>query len=123
MSTMCLWIFEAPTDEWAETFRNALPSCPRIFFFARLTGNRFAIGMYTEDKASMDAEIRCFEQVAGISGIWTEECTELFVPAGWKMEVQETGRKETLCGVLPCDECPTYDDCLGCPGTIWYRST
>lgn len=105
--------------------RDVLQSTPHMsteFFFARLTGNRFAIGMYTEDAATMDAEIRCFEQVAGISGIWNEICTDLFVPADWEMDVPETGKRETFCGVLPCDECPTFADCLGCPGTIWYRS-
>lgn len=119
MSCYKLWILDVNKD-WDENDRlyNALRTCPRIFFLARLKDGRFAAGMYTEDEDTMDAEIECFLKEGASSNLDTYDISELVFP-DWEFKVPEERSTETYC--IKCPDCLAYDYCLGCPKTPWYK--
>ena len=116
---------EAKNDEEAEKVASRYMHCPYVAFIAQ-DGNMvyFMYALPEEQHWWMDEIVKdpSHLRLEKVNAVYPEK---LFYPREVKPHIPREKTTVFTCGpassISDCTECPAYQRCLGCPGTVHYK--
>jgi len=120
----CSFLFgEAETETKVKQIAESYQNCPYINFMATKGTQLFAIFFLPlEQKWWIEYVEKKPKETFGLEKAKVTFADAIQYPRQLKMRLPKKLQKISPCGGN-CEVCPTYEKCLGCPATIFYKGT